>query len=122
MRNSLEFLRRFDGIQHLDLAYGMLAPVAYTGEEEGKIPKDNRDDWFSCLEKIQISPDYRGGYTRWKNSFSHDKDIHLFEITLRSRLLLGHGNPAPTDVGLTVHHTWGVPMLPGPSIKGVVSH
>jgi CRISPR-associated protein Cmr6 len=44
------------------------------------------------------------------------------EVEARSRLLIGHGNPSGADVGLTVHRTWGVPVIPGSALKGLTAH
>jgi CRISPR-associated protein Cmr6 len=35
----------------------------------------------------------------------------VFELT--NRFLIGHGNASATDVGLSVHHTWGVSVILG---------
>jgi CRISPR-associated protein Cmr6 len=37
-------------------------------------------------------------------------------------LLIGHGNSSASGVGITVHHTWGVPVIPGSALKGLVAH
>ncbi|WP_428941035.1 type III-B CRISPR module RAMP protein Cmr6 [Fontivita pretiosa] len=37
-------------------------------------------------------------------------------------MLVGHGNSSATDVGITVHHTWGVPVIPGMALKGLCAH
>jgi CRISPR-associated protein Cmr6 len=44
------------------------------------------------------------------------------EVELLSRLLVGHGTQSPTEVGLTTHRTWGVPVVPGTALKGLLSH
>ena len=40
---------------------------------------------------------------------------------MASRLLIGHGNASASDVGLTVHRTWGTPVIPGTALKGLLS-
>ncbi|ADI14786.1 type III-B CRISPR module RAMP protein Cmr6 [Truepera radiovictrix] len=39
--------------------------------------------------------------------------------TTRGPLAIGLGNPSPYEVGLTLHHTYGVPYLPGTALKGL---
>ena len=102
---------------HLGLAYGPWAPTA----ENGKIDDNARARWLSKLVKRSISPDYTHAFNRWRSSFGAPGDRTL-EVTLQSRLLVGHGNPSATDVGLTLHHTWGVPVIPGSALKGLVAH
>jgi CRISPR-associated protein Cmr6 len=111
---------------HFALAYDAWAPVADGSPEQpaasdkiGKVPDENKAGWLERLEQSAIADDYRRFYDLWKGSFSAGQ---LGEIELTSRLLVGHGNASATDVGLTVHHTWGVPMIPGSALKGLCAH
>lgn len=114
MRSALKAVGTPD---HVALAYDAWAPVG----DDGKIPDDERAKWLGSLEKIAVSKDYGKSFERWKRSFSAAGD-RVFELELASRLLVGHGNSSAVDVGITVHHTWGVPMIPGSALKGVLAH
>lgn len=103
---------------HLGLAYDAWAP---TDVADGKVSDDNRRPWLEKLADLAVSADYAVSFERWKASFSATGD-RFAELTLASRLLIGHGNASATDVGLTVHHTWGVPVIPGSALKGLVAH
>jgi CRISPR-associated protein Cmr6 len=103
--------------EHLALAYDAWAPCG----DDGRVPDNRRVQWLSEIAGIGVAPDYACGFERWKASFSAEGD-RLAELTLTSRLLVGHGNGSATDVGLTVHHTWGVPVIPGSALKGLVAH
>lgn len=103
---------------HVALAYDAWAP---TEVADGKVSDDNRRPWLEKLAELAVSPDYARSFERWKASFSNAGD-RLAEFTLTSRLLIGHGNASASDVGLTVHHTWGVPVIPGSALKGLVAH
>jgi len=113
--------------EHVALAYDAWAPVGGDGKvpvddkEPQRKPQDTRTKWLSNLEDIKVSDDYARSFERWKASFSAAGD-RLAELTLASRLLIGHGNASAIDVGLTVHHTWGVPVIPGSALKGLVAH
>lgn len=120
MRNSLRAVFDSAGApDHLALAYDAWAPVG----PGGKVPdeKDERSRWLMQLAGLRIAPDYAKAFQRWQSSFRQPGD-RVFELQLASRLLVGHGNASATDVGLTVHHTWGVPVIPGTSLKGLLSH
>lgn len=115
MRNALTKL----GIPaHIGLAYSSWAPV---GAGDGKLLEERREQWLTQLSEMKISADYIHSFERWKESFASVGD-RFTEFTLESRLLIGHGNSSATDIGLTVHHTWGVPIIPGSSLKGLVAH
>jgi CRISPR-associated protein Cmr6 len=102
---------------HVSLAYGAWGPVG----DDGKVPDAERSKWLTNLASISVAPDYTRSFERWKKSFSAAGD-RLAELTLASRLLVGHGNSSAIDVGITVHHTWGVPVIPGSALKGLVAH
>ncbi len=102
---------------HVGLAYDAWAPVG----EDGKVSDGARASWLSALAAMAIPPDYSRSFERWKASFSAPSD-RVFELVLASRLLVGHGNSSAIDVGITVHHTWGVPVIPGSALKGLVAH
>ncbi len=101
--------------EHLGLAYDAWAPV----DSSGKVPDTQSADWFRDLETISVSPDYAQFYRRWRDSFA---GACTQEVKLTSRLLIGHGNPSATEVGLSVHHTWGVPIILGSALKGLLAH
>lgn len=108
--------------EHMGLAYGSMAPTQQSHEAEpGKVDTDIQDDWFDKLQNWSIPEDYEGAYQRWKSSLDRDFSMGLRGKTV-SRLLLGHGLPSPVDVGLKVHHTWGVPIIPGSAVKGLLAH
>lgn len=118
MRSALEDVFESAGPpDHVGLAYDAWAPVG----SDGKIPDDRRADWLAKLATLPVSSDYAVSFNRWRASFQAP-GARTFELTLASRLLVGHGNSSATGVGLTVHHTWGVPVIPGSALKGVVAH
>jgi CRISPR-associated protein Cmr6 len=103
---------------HVGLAYEVWAPTG----SDGKIPDDKSTGWLKCLAKTQVSKDYVHAFERWKMSLAAAPRLSCIELQLTSRLLVGHGNGSVTDVGLTVHRTWGTPVIPGSALKGVASH
>jgi CRISPR-associated protein Cmr6 len=114
-----DVLRRVDlsQLENLSLGYDAWAPVG----AEGKVPDDRRSEWLAGLAAIPVSPSYRHAFERWRASFTRPGD-RLREVTLAGRLLVGHGNPSATEVGLTLHHTWAVPVVPGSALKGLLAH
>jgi CRISPR-associated protein Cmr6 len=98
-------------------AYDVLDPKL---RPDGKADPEARDQWLDRCKQILVSPDYALSCQRWKDSFGTEAEMRIVEA--RSRILIGHGNPSGSDVGLTVHRTWGVPVLPGSSLKGLTAH
>jgi CRISPR-associated protein Cmr6 len=111
-------LRNLGTPDHPGLAYEVWANV---DGNTGKIADSQIDAWLEAVTGIAVNKDYARAFERWKQSFADDRS-RLAEMTLASRLLIGHGNAAATDVGLTLHRTWGVPMIPGSALKGLLAH
>lgn len=102
---------------NLGLALGALAPI---DAAQGKVPDEQRSEWLARLSRVRVSPDYKPWYEhRWKPALGRSLQG---TVETRSRLLVGAGDASATDVGLRVHHTWGVPCIPGSALKGLLSH
>jgi len=97
-------------------AYDLLAPPPL---EPGKPDVVERDKWIDRCLQVPEPQDYVSFYQRWSGSFA---GAETYEATAKTRLLVGHGSPSGSDVGLTVHRPWGVPVLPGSALKGLVAH
>jgi CRISPR-associated protein Cmr6 len=103
---------------HAGLAYEVWAPFA---SADGKIPDELRSRWLEAIACLAPPADYPAAFARWKASFGQTGD-EVVEVQAVSRLLVGHGNGSATDVGLTLHRTWGVPVIPGSALKGLLAH
>ncbi|MBP7569106.1 MAG: type III-B CRISPR module RAMP protein Cmr6 [Acidobacteria bacterium] len=112
-----QILRSVGTPDHVALAYDAWAPVG----DDGKVPDEERAIWLLALANLAVAPDYSRSFQRWRTSFSAPGD-RVFELVLASRLLVGHGNSSAVDVGITLHHTWGVPVIPGSALKGLLAH
>jgi len=89
----------------------------YAPDEDPQI----RGAWLGRLAQTQVSPDYADYFRRWQASLA-GADSRCQTCRATSRLLVGHGNPSSSEVGLTVQHTWGAPVIPGSALKGMIAH
>jgi CRISPR-associated protein Cmr6 len=115
MRDALQRLRG-RAPSHVGLAYDVWVPVSRV---DGKVDVEERRSWLDGVREAEVVEDYAEAFARWKASFAEDGLCQKVETT--SRVLVGHGNPSGSDVGLTVQHTWGVPMIPGSALAGVLA-
>jgi len=69
------------------------------------------------IAQSQVPEVYRHAFTRWRETL---KDGVWLEATTRTPLAIGLGNSSPIENGLTIHHTYGVPYLPGSALKGLL--
>jgi CRISPR-associated protein Cmr6 len=116
---------------HPGLLYERYAPVLYrdssrdpADKSELKIgtlrPKD-QEHLLRDVAGIPVSPVYRAAWRRWYAAVQSSQAIFRI-VEASSRVLIGHGNPAPSEVGITLHQVYGVPMLPGSALKGLLNH
>lgn len=54
-----------------------------------------------------------------KDGFSTTRS---FRTTLAWRMVIGLGASHPQETSMTLHHTYGIPYIPGSAIKGVTRH
>jgi len=62
---------------------------------------------------------YRQAFRRWHGLQGQRPDTQVFWGTLATPLAVGLGNESPLEVGLTLHHTYGMPVIPGSALKGL---
>lgn len=123
MRDRLRALALREAPDHAGLAYDVWAPFEALGEggPRERPREDLRDEWLGRLEKLELPRHYELAYQRWAHALLTDGSAVACG-RLTSRLLVGHGNASPTEVGLTLHRTWGVPIVPGSALKGLLAH
>lgn len=101
---------------HAGLAYDVLAPVV-----DGAVPDEARATWLNRIARTSLPDGYASALQLWSDTLAGDES-RAAEAELASRMLLGHGNASAIDVGLTLHATWGVPVIPGTALKGLLNH
>jgi CRISPR type III-B/RAMP module RAMP protein Cmr6 len=61
---------------------------------------------------------YTKAFARWKlHTRGADKNLRV-----RGRLIVGLGTESVLETGITLHHTYGTPIIPGSALKGLASH
>jgi len=106
MRNSLRSLKP---AAHAGLAL-------YKGLK-GFEPED-KQELLEAIAKTPISPAYEAAFKRWKDALPN---AVMVEATTKTPLAIGLGNSSPIENGLSIHHTYGTPYLPGSAIKGLLT-
>lgn len=105
-------------VQHVGLAHEKLAPHPTDADKEAK-GRFIRN----LAEGSGVPGDYERLFRRWvrRTVEVHDKawGRRVALAISQGRVLCGLGERTPTENGLSVHRTYGVPVLPGSSIKGI---
>jgi CRISPR-associated protein Cmr6 len=116
---------------HAGLLYERYVPLYYGDRpppkpekkllDIGKVLPDDQERLLRQVSRVPVSPAYRVAWRRWQAAL-HASGAITEVVETASRLLIGHGNPAPSEVGITLHHVYGVPLLPGTGLKGLLNH
>lgn len=63
---------------------------------------------------------YRPGFEDWKKQLvAAFGSEGVWTRTAEGRVAFGQGDELVTEIGLRLHHTWGMPVIPGSALKGV---
>lgn len=66
---------------------------------------------------------YEGAYQRWEAYLGQLQEPTVkktFEV--KGRMIVGLGGASVLETGIALHHTYGVPFLPGSALKGLAAH
>lgn len=69
---------------------------------------------------LQVPALYNYFFDRWKASLNQP-NILCREAIVQGRMIVGLGNTSPIETSICLHHTYGVPYIPGSAIKGLVA-
>lgn len=60
---------------------------------------------------------YALAFERWRAGYPVHRTVET-----EGRLIAGLGGQSTLETGITLHHTYGTPVIPGTSLKGLASH
>lgn len=123
MRQRIRELRNhWDHAQHA----GLLLQRYLTIPVKHNDHPDERKALLSaaCKAATNASELYKLAFDRWKGSFDGDERSVSADLKTRdrNRLIVGLGSQNVLETGLRLHHTYGVPILPGSALKGLAAH
>ena len=94
------------------------------GDEEKEEAQRGRDDLFqaarSAVSDEEVKTLYARAFEARKNALSACSSSRTFET--EGRLIAGLGGSNVLETGLTLNPLYGVPMIPGSSLKGLAAH
>jgi CRISPR-associated protein Cmr6 len=87
-------------------------PSANDGDTQAKA------DLLQRIAKTPVTDYYRAALRRWKALTSDPKRFATFQCKLETRLYIGVTRDSAVEAGVTTSHTYGMPIIPGSSLKG----
>lgn len=116
--------RQQGGGQHPGLLLQRYLCENATGE--GGNPEEKRailQAAINATDHLAVRELYHTAYKRWKDELDGDTELTKSVILQTvGRLIVGLGTENVLETGIRLHHTYGMPILPGPALKGLASH
>jgi CRISPR type III-B/RAMP module RAMP protein Cmr6 len=75
---------------------------------------------LQSIRREEIRSLYKIAFERWKQSLPELSAA--CELQNAGRLIVGLGTENVLETGITLHHTYGLPVLPGSALKGLAAH
>lgn len=116
MRENLRPLMRNLTSAHAGLLIQRALPVWEDGE------KPQKQMLVQTITDVKPDELYTLAFKRWLKLTTEGNDFATTVATLNGRLFTGLPLGGTLDTGVSTHHTYGMPLLAGSSIKGAVRH
>ena len=119
IRNAFSNNRYSNTFDNLSLVITKCCPFLENGESIEK-PKYDKFGYKITLPKqaLELYDDF---YKRLKDFWNSIK-AETFELTTKSRLVIGLGDESVYETSIKLHRNYGVPYIPGSALKGVAKH
>lgn len=101
-----------------DFHAGLMLQRGWASYVEG--PSEGKTTHLKRICSLVPSVAYQHAYARWEKTTGDNTRFSQFERKLVNRLLIGLAGTGALETGCAISHTWGMPYIPGSSIKGVV--
>ncbi|HYT35546.1 MAG TPA: type III-B CRISPR module RAMP protein Cmr6 [Ktedonobacteraceae bacterium] len=89
---------------------------SYKDQNKGK----NRADFVKEVATLHVPVMYEKFFEVWKMRLD-DYGTQTREAQVRGRMIVGLGNESVLETSITLHHTYGVPYIPGSALKGLAA-
>lgn len=90
---------------------------------DGENPEEKRAIMSAAINAAshqEVLDLYRCAFDRWKASLP--KEPSPIELVTQGRLIVGLGSENVLETGIRLHHTYGMPIIPGSALKGLAAH
>jgi CRISPR-associated protein Cmr6 len=97
----------------------VLSSYLQTADDQGAGKRQLLDQAIKAAG--QAGPLYKLAFERWKAATSV-ADTASADLRVLGRLIVGLGGENVLETGITLHHTYGMPVIPGSALKGLAAH
>lgn len=121
IRNSLKpFITQVDKDSHAGLLMQRGLQVWQGKETTNQKDKSDKQDLIGSICKTMPSELYLLAFNRWLNATYDKTNFATLSATIDGRLFTGLPLGGTLETGAMTHHSYGMPMIAGSSVKGAV--
>lgn len=107
-----------DNIQRTETTHPALWVETYLVDDE----PGRKQELVADTAHIPMPDAYRRFFNRWQTALAQNKTIVVKEARVQGRLSIGLGGESVIETAITLHHTYGVPYIPGSALKGLAAN
>jgi CRISPR-associated protein Cmr6 len=99
--------------------------LCFPAEKDSDAFRNDRTSLHKAAKKAAVSGKllYQLAFDTWEKAFTGTGvRKKLFKTQAGTRLIVGLGGHHVLETGLTLHHTYGTPVIPGTALKGLAAH
>ncbi len=72
-----------------------------------------------AVASLRCSDFYRSAFRRWQAATADGERFNAFDASLAGRLYIGVSRDNALETGVSVAHSYGMPLIPGSAVKGL---
>lgn len=88
--------------------------------QKGQLDANQKTTHLKEIVKLPASSGYKSAFNRWFDLTQDENRFSQTAMTLENRLLIGLTGNATLETGCSLSRNYGMPYIPGSSVKGVV--
>jgi CRISPR-associated protein Cmr6 len=73
------------------------------------------------VANLPVPEMYARFYTRWKKVLEEEYHAQVRPFNVKGRMVVGLGSEGVLETSIMLHHTYGVPYIPGSALKGLAA-
>lgn len=89
-------------------------------DQESEAGREGKTRHLQRICAIPARDFYHNAYQRWSQATGNDLRFRRLELALETRLFIGLTGGGMLETGCAISHSYGMPYIPGSSVKGVV--
>lgn len=109
----------FSALRRAEPHCGLLLAKGLASFPEGDKAGETKAGHIRAIADLAVPDFYRLAFERWQRTTADEKRFAAFNLNLAGRLYIGVVRDNALETGVTVSHTYGMPLIPGSAVKGL---